>query len=114
MTMSNNDNARYKKSRELGDRKIQTQTHGYVPRFDPLLYVTAFTQKDFYYVHQGPSTKRPPPRNYKNTNKKYTTPTLTHLYTRGRHKVKYKVKKKLYLGDHKDHKYNLVISKNHK
>jgi len=49
-------------SREIVD---QTQTQGYVLRFDPMLYVTAFTQKDFHYVHRGPSTKEgPPSRNY--------------------------------------------------
>ena len=31
-------------------KKIQTQTSGYVSRVEPLLYVPAFTQKDFYYL----------------------------------------------------------------
>ena len=83
--------------RELRDREIQTQTQGYVSRFEPPLYVLAFTQKDFHYVNQGPSTKGSPPRNYNDTNKKYTTPTLSHIYIRGRHKAK--------------RKYNLVITK---
>ena len=52
--MSNNKNARYKESRELKDRETQKQTQGYVSRFEPLLYVPAFVQKDFHYVHQGP------------------------------------------------------------
>ena len=39
----------------------QTQTQGYVSRFEPLLYVPAFTQKNFHYVsildfHQGITT----------------------------------------------------------
>ena len=38
----------YSRVRELED---QTQTPGYVSRFEPLLYVQAFTQKDFLYVH---------------------------------------------------------------
>ena len=32
----------------------QTQTPRYVSRFEPLLYVPAFTQKDFHYVHIRP------------------------------------------------------------
>ena len=35
----------------------QMQTPRYVLRFEPLLYVFAFTQKDFHYVHTGPPTK---------------------------------------------------------
>ena len=31
----------------------QSQTSRYVSRFEPLLYVPAFTQKDFHYVHTG-------------------------------------------------------------
>jgi len=34
-----------------------TQTPRYVWRFEPLLYVPVFTQKDFHYVHIGPPTK---------------------------------------------------------
>jgi len=59
------------------------QTQEYISSFEPLLYVPAFTQKNFHYVLQGPSTKGPPPRNYNNTNKEYTTPTLSYLYTWG-------------------------------
>ena len=54
----------------------QTQTPRYVSRFEPLLYVPAFTQKDFHYVPQRASTKGPPSRNYNDTNKKYTTLAL--------------------------------------
>ena len=43
--MSKNNNARYKETRV--ERKIQTQITRYVSRFEPLLYVPAFTQKDF-------------------------------------------------------------------
>ena len=45
----------------------------YFSRFERLLYVSAFTQKDFHYVHTGPSTKGLPLRNY-NYNWEYTTP----------------------------------------
>ena len=45
----------------------QTQTPRYISRFEPLLYVPAFTQKDFHYGHTGPSTKGPPLRNYNST-----------------------------------------------
>jgi len=47
--------------------KIQMQTRGYVLRFEPLLYIPTFTQKDFHYVHTRPSTKGPLPRNYNST-----------------------------------------------
>jgi len=40
--MSNNNNARYNQ-KELRDREIQTQTQEYVSRFEPPLYVPAFT-----------------------------------------------------------------------
>ena len=41
------------KEREL-EIMDQTQTPRYVSRFEPLLYVPAFTQKDFHYiVHTG-------------------------------------------------------------
>ena len=39
--------------------KIQTQTQGYVSRFEPLLNIPAFTQKDFPYVHVGPKAYHP-------------------------------------------------------
>ena len=36
----------------------QSQTRIYVSRFEPLLYVPVFTQKDFYYAFtQGTSTE---------------------------------------------------------
>ena len=35
----------------------QTKTPRYVSRFEPLLYVPAFTQKDFHYIHTGPPTQ---------------------------------------------------------
>jgi len=53
-------------------------------RFKPLLYVPAFTQKDFHYVHIGPSTKGPPLRNYNSTLRvHYSSLKHNHLYTRG-------------------------------
>ena len=58
-----NNNARCKKGIRV-KRKIQLQTRGNVSRFETLLYVSAFTKKYFPYVHTGPSTKEPPPRNY--------------------------------------------------
>ena len=62
----------------------QTQTTRYVSRFEPLLYVPAFTQKDFHYVHTGPSTKGPSPRNYNSTLEvHYFSLNNNHLYTRG-------------------------------
>jgi len=45
--MSNNNNARYKR-RELREKDSNANTR-YVSRFEPLLYVPAFIQKDFHY-----------------------------------------------------------------
>ena len=45
---------RERESLEIVD---QTQTPRYVSRFEPLLYVPAFTQNDFHYVHIGPPTQ---------------------------------------------------------
>ena len=62
----------------------QTQTSRYISRFEPLLYVPVITQKDFHYVHTGPSTKRPPLRNYNSTlGVYYSSLKHNHLYTRG-------------------------------
>ena len=77
----------------------QTQTPRYVSRFEPLLYVPAFTQKDFHYVHTGPPTKGTSTEEFAITNLEYITPLsntttstqegqgtelkLNHLYTRG-------------------------------
>ena len=38
------------RERESEEIVYQTQTQRYVSRFEPLLYVPAFTQKDFYYI----------------------------------------------------------------
>ena len=62
----------------------QTQTTRHVLRFEPLLDVPAFTQKDFHYVHTGPSTKGVPPRNYNSTlGVHYSSLKHNHLYIRG-------------------------------
>ena len=51
------------------------QTQRYVSRFEPLLYVPAFTQKDFHYiVHTGLPTQGTSTENLGNTNREYTTP----------------------------------------
>ena len=63
----------------------QIQTPRYVSRFEPLLYVPAFTQKDFHYIHTEPSTKGPPPRNYNSTPGVHNSSLNTNLYTRGGH-----------------------------
>jgi len=65
------------------ERKIQTQIHGYILRFEPLLYVSAFTQKDFHYIHKGPFTKGPQPRNY-NLQTGSTQLQLSHTSTQER------------------------------
>ena len=75
------------------------QTTRYVSRFEPLLYVSAFTQKDFHYVHTGPSTKGPPQRNYNSTlGVHYSSVKHNHLYTRGMG-TKPKQRKDYNLGD---------------
>ena len=62
----------------------QTQTIRYVSRFEPLLYIPAFTQKDFHYVHTGPSTKGPLLRNYNSILRvHYSSLKHNQLYTRG-------------------------------
>ena len=49
-----------------------------------MLYVPAFTQKDFHYVHIGLSTKRSPLRNYNSTLRvHYSSLKHNNLYTRG-------------------------------
>ena len=45
--------------------------------------VPAFTQKDFHYVHTGPSTKEPPLRNYNSTLGVHYFLKHNHFYTRG-------------------------------
>ena len=47
-----------RKSLEIVD---QSQTQSYVSRFEPLLYVSAFTQKDFYYMSIQDHPHREPP-----------------------------------------------------
>ena len=39
----------------------QRQTPRYVSRFEPLLYVPAFTQKDFHYMFTQDFSHREPP-----------------------------------------------------
>ena len=61
----------------------QTQTPKYVSRFEPLLYVLAFTQKDFHYiVHIGLPTQESSTEDLG----KYTTPLSKkhNFYTRGK------------------------------
>ena len=63
----------------------QTQTPRYVSRFEPLLYVSAFTQKDFHYVHIGPPTKGTSTEEFTITNLGvHNSLQHNHLYTRGK------------------------------
>jgi len=55
----------------------QMQTQRYVSKFEPLLYVPAFTQKDFLYIHTGPSTKGLPLRNYNSTSRVHNSSFCT-------------------------------------
>jgi len=57
------------KIRESLEIVDQTQTPRYVSRFEPLLYVPAFTQKDFHYsVHTGLPTQGTSTEDLGNTN----------------------------------------------
>ena len=85
--------------------KNQKQTQGYVSRFESLLYVSAFTQKDFHYVHTGPSTKGPPLRNYSTTWGLHNS----FLYTITSSQEEAQSKERNTLGDHKDHKHSLGL-----
>ena len=77
----------------------QIQTTRYVSRLEPLLYVPVFTQKDFHYVHTGPSKKGPPLRNYNSTLGVHCSSLkYNHLYTRGIG-TKLKQRKDYNLGD---------------
>jgi len=77
----------------------QTQAQRYVLRFEPPLYVPAFTQNDFHYVHTGPSTKGLPLRNYNSTLGVHNSSLKhNHLYTRGKAQNQSK-EKGLQLGD---------------
>ena len=85
-----------RESLELVD---QTQTPRYVSRFELLLYIPAFTQKDLHYVHTGPSTKGRPLKNYNSTHRvHYSSFKYNHLYTRGIG-TKLKQRKDYNLGD---------------
>ena len=64
----------------------QTQTPRYVSRFEPLLYVLAFTQKDFHYVHIGPPIQGISTEEFAITKLEVYNSSLqhNHLYTRGK------------------------------
>ena len=65
----------------------QSQTPRYVSRFEPLLYVPAFIQKDFHYsVHTGLPTQGASTEDLGKYNYEYTTPLSNkhNLYTRGK------------------------------
>ena len=67
----------------------QSQTQRYVSRFEPLLYVPAFTQKDFYnIVHTGLLTQGTSTEDLGNTPLEYTTPLSNkhNLFTGGKTK----------------------------
>ena len=64
----------------------QTQIPRYVSRFEPLLYVPVFTQKDFHCVHTGPPTKGNLYRGIYNYKLRVYNSSLqhNHLYSRGK------------------------------
>ena len=64
----------------------QTQTPRYVSRFESLLHVPAFTQKDFHYIHTGPPTQGTSTEEFVITKLEVYNSSLqhNHLYTRGK------------------------------
>ena len=62
---------RERESLEIVD---QTQTLRYVSRFESLLYVPTYTQKDFHYVHTGSPTKGTSTEEFAITKLEYKTP----------------------------------------
>ena len=97
----------YKVMQDIREKELRdsgsTQIARYVSRFEPLLFVPASTQKDFQYVHTGPSTKGPPLRTL------LLSQTQLSLHKRDMHKDK--AKKRLQSNDHKQH---LVITIDYK
>ena len=89
------------------------QTQEYVSRFEPLLYVPAFSQKDFHYVHTRLSIKRPPLSNYNLTSTVHNSSLKHyHFYTIG--KAQNQSKEKVYNLVIQWSQTLLVISKDHK
>ena len=70
----------------------QTQTPRYVSRFMPLLYVPAFTQKDFHnIVHTGLPTQGTSAEDLGNINREYKTPLSNNITStqEARHNTKH-------------------------
>ena len=92
----------------------QSQTQRYFSRFEPLLYVPAFTQKDFHYIHTGP------PIQGTSTEELQLNTWSTQLHSpiqpplHKRQGTKSKQRKSLQLGDPMITNSLLVISKDHK
>ena len=75
------------KERESLEIVDQSQTQRYVSRFEPLLHVPVFTQKDFYYnVHTGFPTQETSTEDLSKYNQECTTllSNKHNLYTRGK------------------------------
>ena len=90
------------------------QTTRFVSRFEPLLHIPAFTQKDFRYVHTGPPTKGNSTEEFviikigvHNSSLKHN-----HLYMRG--KVQSKNNNHLYAREIKTQSQTLPQSSLHK
>ena len=69
----------------------QIQTPRYISWFEPLLYVPAFTQKDFHYsIYTGLPTQGTSTEDLGNTTLEYTTPLSNkyNLYIRGKAQLK--------------------------
>ena len=75
----------------------------YVSRFEPLLYVPAFTQKDFHYIHTGPPTQGTSTEEFAITNLEYTTP-LSNVTT-STQEVRHKAKTQPQIPPHKTDSY---------
>ena len=86
--MNNMNQCKAQNKRESLEMVDQSQTTRYILMFEPLLYVPAFTQKDFHYnVHTGLPIQGTSTEDLGNTNLEHTTPLSNNnndLYTRGK------------------------------
>jgi len=74
------------KIRESLEIVDQLQTSRYISRFEPLLYIPVFSQKDFHYVHTGPPTQGTSTEEFDNYKLGVLNSSLqqNNLYTRGK------------------------------
>jgi len=99
---------------DIKERIDQTQTQGYISRFEATALRPAFTQKDFLYVHTGSYIKGSPRSNYNSTPGVHNSTLSTQTSPQEVGTKPSTMQRKIQLGDHKDHKLHIVVSKDHK